>query len=109
MSIEELEIVDVLSINPKSYRGVLTVSDHLDWSMMDEHLRLLQAKLNRYVAFIQSGEAQSSLPDQQPREFEIEVVFQFEPPADAIRFLDLAREFLSAEQISFSHRVLWEH
>ena len=109
MSIEELDVVDVLSTDPRSGRGVLTVSDHLDWAIPHEHLQLLQSKLNRYIAFIHSGEAKGSWKHSPPMYYEIEVVFQFDPPPDATEFLTSVGEFLSSHGIFFSFRVFREH
>lgn len=55
MSVEQFDVVDV----KESGHVVLTISDHLDWSNSEEHQTILQAKLNKYLAFVESGQARS--------------------------------------------------
>jgi len=47
MSIEDQDSVDVIGVN-ESGIVVLTISDHLKWD--DDHLYLLQEKINTYLA-----------------------------------------------------------
>ena len=54
---------------------ILTISDHLDWSDSSSHQLLLQVKMNRYLAFIESGEIEQSYPSAKGRAVVIEVVF----------------------------------
>ena len=56
MSIEQTDLIDIISVDQLTGETILTVSDHLDWSDSPTHLRLLQNKLNRYLAFVKSGE-----------------------------------------------------
>ena len=78
MSIEQNEIVDFVSIDPKSGDVYLTISDHLPWDHGDgEHLLLLQNKLNAYLRFIESGEMVKELPETNGRKVLIELVSQF--------------------------------
>ena len=48
MSIEQTDLIDIISIDRLTGETILTISDHLDWSDSATHLRLLQNKLNRY-------------------------------------------------------------
>ncbi len=62
MSIEQTDLVDIISIDRMTGEVILTISDHLDWSDCGAHLLLLQSKLNRYLAFVESGEILQSYP-----------------------------------------------
>lgn len=44
MSVEQLDVVDVISTDKESGHVVLTISDHLDWSNSEEHQTILQCK-----------------------------------------------------------------
>ncbi len=46
MSVEQTDVVDIVSVDKRSGHVVLTVSDHLDWSDSLAHQRVLQEKLN---------------------------------------------------------------
>ena len=54
MYVEQLDVVDVIGTD-KSGHVILTISDHSDWSNSEEHQVILQAKLNKYLAFVASG------------------------------------------------------
>jgi hypothetical protein len=56
VSLKRAGVVDWLGIEKGSGHIVLTVVDDLDWSDEGGHLLALQEKLNRYLAFIESGE-----------------------------------------------------
>ena len=56
MSVEQPDVVDIISTDKQTGHVVLTISDHLDWSSSKQHQMILQAKFNRYLAFVESGE-----------------------------------------------------
>ena len=56
MSIEQTDQVDVMSVDGKAGDPVLTVSDHLEWTGTVWFQKILQAKLNKYLSFVESGE-----------------------------------------------------
>src|SRR5580700_6819690 len=80
MAIDNPDVIDVISVAPEG-SVVLTISDHLDWIDSVGHRLILQAKINRYLAFVESGEILTSYPDAQGRPVRLEVVTQFEPDA----------------------------
>jgi hypothetical protein len=55
VSVENPDVVDVVSTTLDGQYVVLTIADHLPWDASNEHLLGLQEKRNRYVAFIESG------------------------------------------------------
>jgi hypothetical protein len=62
MSVEQTDVVDIISIDRETGHVVLTISDHLDWSDSVGHQAILQKKLNTYLAFIESGEILGQCP-----------------------------------------------
>jgi hypothetical protein len=52
VSIEQTDLVDIISIDRVTEEVTLTISDHLDWSDCAAHLMLLQSKLNRYLTLV---------------------------------------------------------
>jgi hypothetical protein len=94
MSIEEENVIDAIGIETCSNKVVLTISDHLDWSDVSDHLVKLQEKINTYLRFIEGGEIDASYPHAADRERVISVVFRMQPPAEAVSFLERAAEIL---------------
>jgi len=108
MTIEQTKVVDAIGVEIQTGRVVLTIADHLPWSDEAGHLALLQAKLNSYLAFLESGEVFESYPDSKGRQFRIDVVFQHKPGAAADRFLSDARDAVTHAGFALSWRIFRE-
>jgi hypothetical protein len=91
----------MISIDPAG-SVVLKVSDHLDWDDSIQHQLTLQAKLNRYLAFLESGEILESYPDAKGKPVMIEVVTQNDPDPGGMEFLEKTK--IVVEQAGFSFR-----
>lgn len=102
-SIAQTDVGDIASVDRMTGHVVLTVSDHLDWSDSTAHQLLLQRKLNRYLAFIESGEILQSYLDAKDRLVAFRVVFQFQPDQAGRAFLAKAKAII--ESAGFS---LWD-
>lgn len=94
MSVEDAAIVDFIGVDTQTGQCVLTISDYLPWSDQ-EHLILLQEKLNRYLAFIESGEIVEEFSEANGREIRIDVVLKYEPDDGALSFLEEAQRVVS--------------
>jgi hypothetical protein len=92
MSIDNDDVVDIISLEADGKTVTLTVSDHLDWSHSDEHQRILQAKLNRYLAFVDSGELLERYPAARGLKVQFEVMLMNRPDRAGEAFLSRATE-----------------
>jgi hypothetical protein len=78
MSIDQADTIDFATIDKASGDLWLTISDHLPWDENEEnHLLLLQNKLNAYLRFIESGEILSEIPEAKGRNVVINIVGKF--------------------------------
>lgn len=102
MSIEDVNKVDMIGI-PKDNELIVSlgITDHLSWNNeIENHLFLLQEKINSYIRFIESGEIYESFPIAKGRaEFLIEIFFQHKIPQEGISFLGKVNEYLSSTNI----------
>jgi urate oxidase len=105
MSVDKLDVVDVISIDRNTGHVVLTVSDHLDWTNSVAHQTILQAKFNKYLAFVESGEILTRYPDAHDRPVAIKVVFKYEPDEEGWRFLAKAKEVIESAGFSLRHEI----
>ena len=105
MSIEQTDLVDIISIDRVTGEVILTISDHLDWSDCAAHLMLLQSKLNRYLAFVESGEILQSYPNAKDRPIAFTVVFKFPPDGQGRAFLAKVRPIVESAGISFREKL----
>jgi len=92
LSVDQLGIVDIISVNRETGRVVLTVCDHLDWLDSVRHRTILQEKFNRYLAFVESGEIFQRYPNSQGRSIVFKVVFKYSPDREGEKFLKRARQ-----------------
>lgn len=83
MSVLETEFIDFIAVEGDGAEVVLTISDHLDWSEPIEHLVQLQAKLNAYLAFIETGQIEEDYPAAVGKPRKIRVLFKHEPSRSA--------------------------
>src|ERR1700685_1777500 len=101
MSIEQRLIVDAISVDRASGDVCLTISDHLDWANVLEHVYSLQEKINDYLAFLESGQIFAEHPAAKGKKLKIKVFFKFAPPeGDAITFLAKASETIASAGFS---------
>lgn len=63
VSVEDPGVVDIISLDKQTGCVTLTISDHLDWTDTVQHERLLEEKLNKYLAFVESGEILERYPE----------------------------------------------
>ncbi|WP_217475634.1 DUF6572 domain-containing protein [Stutzerimonas stutzeri] len=101
MSIDQSETVDIISQAPDG-TVVLTISDHLEWDAENEHLLLLQEKLNSYFRFLESGEIYESYPCAKGANFLLSLVCQFRPTEVALGFLERVRSIAESAGCGFS-------
>lgn len=95
MSVENESVVDII-IDEQRQAVILTVSDHLDWSDTIQHQMILQTKLNRYLAFVESGEMLERYPTGKGLSVKFKVVFKFKPDACGLEFLSKAKQIIEA-------------
>jgi hypothetical protein len=104
MAVDDPDTVDIMSIDA-SGAIVLTISDHLEWTDSRSHQFTLQAKMNRYLAFVESGEVLEHHPEAKGRPVVIQVVTKCEPDADGQAFLRRAQGVMEKAGFGFEHRM----
>lgn len=105
MSADQTNVIDLVSTDRMSGTVVLTISDHLDWSDSRAHQKLLQDTLNRYLAFVESGEILESYPDAKESHVAFAVVFQFPPDEDGRCFLDKVKKIVESAGFNLREEI----
>ena len=106
MSIDQTDVVDSISLDPRSDEIYLTISDHLPWAEdAKTHMFLLQEKVNEYLRFIESGEIYETYPAAKGRPLVIEVVGKYRMNREAEAFFERVVDFLHSAgyKIQFRH------
>jgi hypothetical protein len=105
MSLDNLEVVDAVGTDKATGEIVLSLLDPWDWEDPGEHLLALQAKINTYLGFVQSGQIYEDYPAAVGKTLQIEVISRFPIPDVAVTFLDHASAVASQLDITITHWV----
>ncbi len=95
MALDKPQVVDAIGIEEATGCAVLTIADSWDWEDEGQHLLALQAKLNSYFEFIESGQVWESHPGARGRELVIELVSRFPLPKAGEELMRRASEACS--------------
>lgn len=101
MSVENSEVIDAISIN-KDNIVVLTISDHLNWDV-ENHLELLEAKLNSYIDTLETGNIYEVYPDAEGKDIAVEVAFKYPPNDEGKDFLSSVSQIFETLPYHFSY------
>jgi hypothetical protein len=105
MSLDNLEVVDAVGTEIENSAVVLTIVDSWDWQDQRSHLTALQAKLNTYFGFVESGQIYESYPDAKGKALRIDIVSKFAPPDIALKFLEKASAVAAQLNLTVTQRV----
>ena len=105
MSVDQPNVVDAIGI-AQNGEVVLTAFDHREWDEANEHLVLLQDKLNTYLAFVEGGQLLEEYPDATGRPVRIDVVCRCAPSTTAEQFLGAAEAVCANAGLLFSWRTV---
>ncbi|MGE5417729.1 MAG: DUF6572 domain-containing protein [Acidobacteriota bacterium] len=105
MTIEDTNKIDVVGINESSEAICLTITDHLGWENEQEHIQLLQDKLNAYLRFIDSGQIYEAYPEATGHHVIIRVCAQNHIPSIGIQFYKQATAFVKKEGVDIEIEV----
>ncbi|EEF59771.1 SMI1/KNR4 family protein [Pedosphaera parvula] len=104
MALENTETVDAVGIENNSDFAVLTIADEWDWQVERTHLLALQAKLNAYFRFVESGQILESYPEAAGRQLVIDVIGKFPLPQSGIDLLTHASDACAGLGIRIRYR-----
>jgi hypothetical protein len=103
MSVENTNIIDFIS--EKGNSVTLTISDHLEWDGNNEHIFLLQEKINAYLMAIESGQINKKYPDLVGKKVAINIVFKHRPDENGVLFLSSVNDTLLNAGYGFEYGV----
>ncbi|PES62718.1 hypothetical protein CN507_23595 [Bacillus cereus] len=114
MALHDTDQVDLVLIDEDNKDNVyLTIFDALEWNkseeLDDEHILLLQDKINTYLGFIESDEIYEKVPSTIGRtQFIIQVYSQNEPSFYGKKFYNIVSEQLgeSGYGFEFHHKPI---
>ena len=108
MSVENKNVIDIVSIDEEG-NAVLTISDHLEWDIENEHILILQDKINCYLQAIEGGDLYNKYPNAKDRKIVIRIIALHSPNDDGQIFLERVRNILETTGYGFQfsqHQII---
>ena len=106
MSIDQSKVVDFIGTDNKTGNINLAISDHLDWSdPKNEHLLILQEKINTYLAFIEGGQLYKEYPAAEGKKIVIQVIGKYPLNSEAKKFYELAGKKIKEAGFSLEFKM----
>ncbi|MEO6776813.1 MAG: DUF6572 domain-containing protein [Kofleriaceae bacterium] len=112
MTVAQLQVVDWFGIEKDKGSIGLTVIDDLDWNDEQNHVLLLQEKLNTYLAFIESGDVFTRLKSEfgvevkSGTKINLSILAKFDIPSQGVEFLRHASHIFGSLGVSLTHRIV---
>lgn len=88
MSVIETDKIDGAGKNKEKGELMLLITDHLEWDIEQEHLMILQDKINSYLGFIESKQYEEIYPNDSFEKYVIEIHFKNGMSEKCFHFLD---------------------
>lgn len=99
--LEKIDLITTTKDNPTQL--CLEIADEIQWKHhIDEHLLLLQEKLNNYVTFVLNKGYETVVPDKVFNAFVIKINFAYIPDEKAKSFLKQYQNILKNDGIAIS-------
>ncbi len=93
MAVDNRQVIDIVSTDMEDI-VILTIVDHLEWDDKNEHLIILQEKINAYLGAIETHELYEKYPKARDKKICIRIVAFEEPNHEGLIFLERAKEII---------------
>ncbi|WP_322006139.1 DUF6572 domain-containing protein [Paraburkholderia tropica] len=107
MSILDENVVDIMGVNAEKKIAELIMTDHLEWDVeVNEHLYILQEKINCYLKFLENDELLIHYPEAKDYKAAIVIDMQYPPTAEAVEFIAKAQEIVRGAGFDLRYAVI---
>ena len=105
MAVDNASQIDAIANDKENACLVLLITDHLNWDNEFEHLKILQDKINAYVAFIESKQYDEIYPNADFKMAMIEIHFKNDITDSCQNFLQVAQDQLGQIGIKIKAQI----
>lgn len=106
MPVDDVTAIDFVAVDVTTGEVILVIADHLEWDEKNEHLLVLQNKLNAYLEGIENGSLYEGYPDAVNRAIVIRIVAKHEPDENGNIFLERAADTIKTAGYRLEFSVL---
>ena len=103
MAVDNVSLIDAIANDKENACLVLLITDHLNWDNEFEHLKILQDKINAYVAFIESEQYDEIFPTR--RSSDLEIHFKYDITDNCQKFLQVVQDQLGQIGIKIKAQI----
>lgn len=100
VTVEQPDVIDLMTIEDETGVVLLTISDHLPLGWRRPSPPAVQTKLNYYLTFCLDGQLAHGYPEHAHRPVVINLVHKFPPDATALRLLAPAEEAVAEDSVA---------
>ncbi|MFD0588389.1 DUF6572 domain-containing protein [Paenibacillus sp. GCM10027627] len=105
MALQKTNELDAIGVDNITGFVTLAIFDSLEWANEEEHLFLIQEKINAYLEFLESGEIYSVYEHAEGRNIEIKIYFKYDIPQNCMEFLEKAAEIVAVAGFRLNYKV----
>lgn len=105
MAVDNASQIDAIANDKENACLVLLITDHLNWDNEFEHLKILQDKINAYVAFIESEQYDEIYPNADFKMAMIEIHFKYDITDNCQKFLQVVQDQLGRIGIKIKAQI----
>ena len=105
MSVEQIDKIDFISTTDEE-KVELTISDHLEWDEENNHILVLQNKINAYLDYIQNGQILEIYPNLKNNDIIISLMMKYNPNEKALAFLSHCEKFMETLDLAFKWKTV---
>jgi hypothetical protein len=105
MTVQKSKLVDAIGVDNMTGFVTLFIFDDLEWEKEEEHLLLIQEKLNVYLHFIESGEVYNAYSQAANKDIEIKIHFKYQFPDSCIYFFEQVKEIIVDSGYHFNYKI----
>jgi hypothetical protein len=105
MTIEQENVIDIVSVNEKEKYISLIIADHREWDERNKKLLLLQSKINAYLTYIESGQIYEHYPDTKEFDVYIDLTCMYKPSSEGLKFFCLVASIIEEAGFFFKWNV----
>ena len=107
-AVDNASQIDAIANDKENACLVLLITDHLNWDNEFEHLKILQDKINAYVAFIESEQYDEIYPNADFKMAMIEIHFKYDITDNCQKFLQVVQDQLGQIGIKIKAQISWQ-
>jgi hypothetical protein len=104
LSVEQADVIDIVSTDPNSGEVTMTITDHLRWD--GHHVGVLNKKLAAYSQFVKRGGLEKSYEVPKGARVKFLVLLKYRPDVAGMNFLNAAKKHAQSQGVELEFKPI---